>query len=80
MACGCPVISKDSGAARELIVNRKTGFLVSTLEEAEELIRTDAVSKINPEDCVKRARQFSIAKSAKDHLRLFEDMANGIYW
>ena len=80
MACGCPVISKDSGAARELIVNRKTGFLVSTLEEAEELIRTDAVSRINSEDCVKRAHQFSIAKSAKGHLRLFEDIANGIYW
>lgn len=80
MACGCPVISKDSGAAKELIKQGKTGFIVGTLEEAEELIKTDAVSKINPEDCVKRARQFSIEKSASSHLRLMEDIKNGLYW
>lgn len=80
MACGCPVISKDSGAARELIQNRKTGFLVSTLEEAEELISSDAVSKLKPEDCIKRGRHFSIEKSAKGHLRLLQDVAEGIYW
>ena len=80
MACGCPVISKDSGAAKELIKQGKTGFIVGTLEEAEELIKTDAVSKINPEDCVKRARQFDIKKSASSHLRLMEDIKNGLYW
>jgi len=80
LACGCPVISKDSGAAREQIIHGKTGFIVSTLEETEELIKSDAVSKLKTEDIVKQGRKFSIKKSAQKHLRLLEDMANGIYW
>lgn len=80
MACGCPVISKDSGAARELIRNGKSGFVVSTLEEAEELIKTDAVSKLKTEDIVKQGKKFSIEKSATGHLRLLQDVANGIFW
>lgn len=80
MACGCPVISKDSGAAQELIKNRRSGFVVSTLEEAEELIRSDAVSKLKTEDIVKQGKKFSIERSAKRHLRLLQDVANGTYW
>jgi len=80
MACGCPVISKDSGAARELIKQGKDGFVVSTLEEAEELIRSDAVSRLKTEDIINQGMNFSIEKSAKGHLRLFQDLASGIYW
>jgi glycosyltransferase involved in cell wall biosynthesis len=80
MACGCPVISKDSGAAKELIINGQTGFVVGTMEHAEELIKTDAVAKINPDDCRKRAEEFSIAKSAQHHLKIAEDVAKGYYW
>lgn len=80
MATGTPVISKDSGAARELIKHGKTGFVVSTLEEAEELIRTDAVSKLKTEDIIKQGQKFSIEKSAKGHLRLLQDIADGLYW
>jgi len=79
-ACGCPVISKDSGAARELIRHGKTGFVVGSLEEAEELIKSDAVSKLKTEDIVKQGRRFSIEKSAKGHLRLMEEIKNGLYW
>lgn len=80
MACGTPVISKDSGAARELIKQGKTGFVVSTLEEAEELIKSDVVSKIEPEDCRKQAERFSIQASAKKYLKLFEEVASGVPW
>lgn len=80
MACGCPVISKDSGAARELIKDGKTGFVVSTLEEAEELIKSDAVSKLKLEAIVAQGRKFNIAKSAQGHLRCLQDVANGLFW
>ncbi len=80
MACGCPVISKDSGAARELIKHGKSGFVVGTLEEAEELIKSDAVSKLKTEDIVRQGRRFSIEKSAKGHLKLLQDMASGVFW
>ena len=80
MACGCPVISKDSGAASELIKKGKTGFVVSTLEETEDLINSDAVNKLKTEDIVKQGREFDIAKSAKGHLRLLKDVASGLLW
>ena len=80
MACGCPVISKDSGAARELIKHGKTGFVISTLDELEDLIKSDAVSMIKPEDCRKQAMAFSIEKSARGHLQLLEDVSKGIVW
>jgi glycosyltransferase involved in cell wall biosynthesis len=80
LACGCPVISKDSGAAREQIIQGRAGFVVSTIEKAEELIMTDAVSKLKTEDIVSQGRKFSIEKSAQRHLKLLQDVANGLYW
>ena len=80
MATGTPVLSKDSGAARELIKQGKTGFVVSTLEELEDLIKSDAVSMLKPEDCRAQAEKFSIQKSAQGHLRCLQDVANGVWW
>lgn len=80
MCCGCPVISKDSGAARELIVHGKSGFVVDTVEEAEDLIKTDAVSTLDPQDIIEQGRKFTIEKSAEGHLRILNDVAQGFYW
>jgi len=80
MACGLPVIVNRRGALPELVKNSKTGFVVDTLEQAEELIKTDAISKLKPEDCIRQAKKFSIQASAKGHLQLLQDVANGIYW
>lgn len=80
MATGTPVIVNRRGALSELVKHGKTGFVVDSLESAEELIRTDAVSRIKPEDCRKQAMKFSLEKSAKGHLRAMEDVANNIYW
>jgi glycosyltransferase involved in cell wall biosynthesis len=80
MCCGCPVISKDSGAARELIVHGKTGFVVDTIEEAEDLIKSDAISALNPQDIIEQGRKFTIERSAAGHLRVLNDVAQGFYW
>lgn len=80
MACGCPVISKDSGAASELIVHGKTGFVVNTFEEAEELIQSNAVVRLNTEDIIEQGRKFSIEASAAGHLKILNDVAQGFYW
>ena len=80
MATGTPVISKDSGAAKELIKHGKTGFVVQTLEEAEELIRADAVSKLKGDDVVRQGQRFSIERSAQGHLRCLQDVASGLFW
>lgn len=80
-ACGCPVISKDSGAARELIVNGKTGWVVNTLEEAEELLNSNAAADLKPEDCRAQAMKFSIERSAERHLKLLKAVGEEhVYW
>lgn len=80
LACGCPVISKDSGAAREQIVQGRTGWVVDTLESAEELITSGKIDTIKSETCRKRAEKFSIQASAKGHLKLLTEVAQGFVW
>jgi glycosyltransferase involved in cell wall biosynthesis len=79
-ACGLPVIVNRRGALPELVRDKRSGFIVDSLEEAEEIIKKDLVLQIKPEDCVRQARKFSIQASAKGHLRALQDVANGIYW
>lgn len=52
---GCPVIGFDLGAVRETIENGKTGFVVKSIEEAIELVKTDAISSIDRKYCRERA-------------------------
>jgi len=80
MACGCPVISRNTGAMPEQIVHDKTGFLCDTLEEMEAVIREDKVSTIKAEDCVERASLFSIENSTRGYLELFREVAAGRVW
>jgi len=80
LACGCPVISKDSGAAREQILQGRTGWVVSTLEQAEELITSGKIDTIKSEACVKRASKFSIQASTRGHLKLLTEVAQGFVW
>lgn len=61
-ACGAPVIASDHGACRELVKHGETGFVVKTVDEMRELIRTDAVSAIRPEACRANAERFSVEK------------------
>lgn len=80
MACGTPVIVNRRGALPELVKNKRSGFVVNSLEDVEEIINNDLVANIKPEDCVHQAKKFSIEASAKGHLRLLSDVANKIYW
>ena len=61
-ACGTPVVASDHGAPREIIKHGETGFVVKTLGEMEDLIRSDAVSSIRPEACRANAERFSVEK------------------
>jgi len=80
MATGTSVIVNRRGALPELVKDGKTGFVVDDLDQAEELIKSDAVSKLKTEDIIKQGRRFDIAKSARGHLSLLQEVANGVYW
>ena len=69
-ACGLPVIAFQRGALPEIVRNKVTGFLVSTLEEAVEACAR--VASILPETCVDYAqRNFQSAKMAAGYAGLY---------
>ena len=55
MACGTPVISLHRGAAPEIIVDGKTGFIVHSLNEMVEAIAK--VDQIKRQDCRSRVEE-----------------------
>lgn len=80
MATGCPVIVNRRGALPELIEDGMTGFVVDTIEQAEEIIKSNKVDSIKAEDCRKRAEMFSIEASARGYLELFREVVSGRVW
>lgn len=70
MACGAPVISLNRGAAREIIVDGKTGFVVNSIAEMIEAL--DKVGKISRKDCHDHvARKFSYEKMVDHYEQAF---------
>lgn len=70
--CGMPVIAWDHGAMRETIKNGETGYLVNSTEEMIELVKSDAVSQINPDTCREWASQFSYTNM----INRYEELCN----
>lgn len=69
-ACGCPVIASDHGALRETIVHGETGFVVKTVDDMRELIKSDAIADIRPDLCRRNASRFSIDAMVKRYEEL----------
>ncbi len=73
MAMGTPVIAFNKGAAPEIIVHGKTGFIVETEEEFVDAIKN--IHTINPEDCRKHVEEnFSRIKMAEDYLSMYKSV------
>lgn len=71
--CGMPVIAWDNGAMRETVKHGQTGFLVKSQDEMEDLIRSDAISSIKPQDCMEWARQFSYENMVDRYEKLCQE-------
>jgi glycosyltransferase involved in cell wall biosynthesis len=73
MACGTPVISLHRGAAPEIILNGKTGFIVNSVNEM-----VDAVGKLDQikrRDCRNHVvRRFDIKRMVDNYERAFLQM------
>jgi len=80
MACGMPTIVNRRGALPELVEDGVSGFVVDTIEQAEEIIKNGKVDTIKPEACRRRAEKFSIEKSAQGYLELFREIVSGRVW
>jgi glycosyltransferase involved in cell wall biosynthesis len=70
MLCGTPVIAFNRGSMPELIKDRKSGFLIKTVEEALEVLAD--IPKIDRKHCHDWAKsQFSQQKMVEDYLKVY---------
>lgn len=76
MACGTPVIAFDRGAVSELIIDGKTGFVISPDEGVEGLKK--ALSKLNqitPQNCREHVEQnFTVEKMGEAYEKIYGEL------
>jgi len=73
MFCGTPVIAFNRGSMPELIAGGKTGFLVSSVEEAAEIV--GRVGGIDRGFCRATAdNRFSMSRMASDYMAVYKKM------
>lgn len=80
LCCGCPVIAWKYGAMPETISPNDHGFLVNSLEEMVELLKTDAVSKIDRNRCREWGLEFSVEKMVDRYEWLCQDAITNGGW
>jgi glycosyltransferase involved in cell wall biosynthesis len=73
MVCGTPVIAFNKGAMPELILDGKTGFLVSNLNDA--VVAVNNIASISRKYCRDYAvSKFSCQKMIEGYLRVYKDV------
>jgi glycosyltransferase involved in cell wall biosynthesis len=74
MMCGTPVIAFNRGSMQELIINKKTGFLVQNTTEA--VLATGKIKKISRQACREHAMaKFSSQVMARHYMQLYEKVS-----
>jgi glycosyltransferase involved in cell wall biosynthesis len=80
MACGTPVLTFDRQGPGDTVVNGRTGWLVHTCDEmvrkATELWSRGSTG-ISPEECVRRAKDFSVHRSVNELTNRIERLSPG---
>ena len=63
------------GSAPEIVIHGKTGFVVDTINEMIEAVRT--ISLIDPSDCCRHNKEnFSIASMAEKYSQLYQSIVD----
>jgi len=76
MACGTPVIALRKGAAPELIVHGKTGFLADNEEEMVEAMKK--IGELRPDVCRRHVEvNFCREKMAQGYLDIYRQILSG---
>lgn len=76
MFCGTPVVAFNKGSMPELIVDKTTGLLVNSIEEA--VSKLNLIKGINRLACRKWAEEkFSKEKMVKDYEQVYYKIVNG---
>ncbi len=74
MACGTPVITTNHGAAPEIVIPNKTGFIVKNGEIADDFIdAVNSIETINRADCRKHVEdKFTLTHMAQNYVSLYK--------
>ncbi len=73
MACGTPVITFNRGAVSEIVVDKKTGFIVDTVDEM--VVAISKVDRIDPLLCRRHVeRHFSSRLMGMKYLELYKQL------
>jgi len=73
MACGTPVIAYPNGAVREVVENKKTGFIVKNISEMTKAIKN--INKIDRKKCRERVEKyFSVEKMVADYEKVIKKL------
>jgi len=73
MAAGVPVIAMDLGSCREVIDDKKTGFLVNNVDEAIDALTK--IDRIDRRDCYKRVeKNFTIDCMVEKYEKVYEEI------
>jgi glycosyltransferase involved in cell wall biosynthesis len=76
MACGCPVIAYNRGAAREVVDEGVTGFVVAN--ETEAVAAVSRLASLSRQVVRKHfERRFTARRMAEDYLTLYRDLVEG---
>jgi len=76
MLCGTPVIAFNKGSMPELIVHEKSGFLVDTVDEAVEAVKS--ITCISRQFCRTWAKEnFCQERMVSDYIELYEKIIHG---
>ena len=73
MACGTPVLAFNRGGIPEIVVDKKIGFLLDSVDEMVEAV--SKVSQIDPLECRRHVEQhFSSRAMVLQYLKLYEEL------
>lgn len=79
-ACGLGVLAWRYGALKETVKEGETGFLVSSVQEAIDIIKDGALDRLSRSRCREWASQFSVQRMCNRYLELCEKAVNGGAW
>ena len=69
-ACQNPVLCFNYGAMRETVKDKETGFLVKSIEQAVEIMKSGAMDSIDREACRENAQRFTVEKMIDNYEKL----------
>lgn len=79
MMCGCPVITLDKGAMREVVDNGVTGYVAKDDQEFKEAIKK--IDQLNPSLVHEKALdRYARSKIVKGWLPMYEAVSKGVRW